>query len=180
MKSFVLGLLASSVCLVSCDEKRDLTPVVITQPTPLANPGTNNPLKYDAHTGYEPGGAMYTHFDCPDDLSFPPVPIKFWDKVQVVNGRLPTYDEVKCGMAIHHYRGPENAYVKPYEDITLPKLAYVYSPSTGKQELVIVIQIVRSYTDTVAGYRYLTGGVGGSLLRDFRFLTDEELRRVTG
>jgi hypothetical protein len=180
MKPFVITLIVSSMCLVACDEKRDLTPVTVAQPVPAPNPGANNPLKYDAHAGYEPDGTMYTHFDCPDDLSFPPVPIKFWDKVPVVNGRLPTYDEVKYGMAIHHYGGLANPYVKPYDDITLPKLAYVPRPSTGKEELVIVIQIVRSYTDTVAGYRYLTGGVGGSLLRNFRFLTDEEVKKVAG
>lgn len=180
MKSFILSLCVISVCLISCDEKRDMTPVVVALPATDPNPGANNPLKYDPQAGYKSTGEMITRFDCPDDRTFPPVPLKFWDKVQVVNGRLPTYDEVKYGMAVHYYGGLESAYVKPYDDITLPKLAYVYSTYTGKQELVIVIQVVRSYTDTVATYRYFPGGVGGSFLRDFHFLTEDEVKKVVG
>lgn len=180
MKTPVLLLLLSSACLPGCHEKKPETALVTYPVMPTISAQDNNSAKYGSHSGYKASGEMHTHFDCPDDRAFPPVPIQFWDKVQVVNGRLPTYDEVKYGMAIHYYGEQENSYVKPYDDIKLPKLAYVYSPSTGRQEMVIVIQIVRSYTDTVAGYRYLTGGVGGSLLRDFRFLTDEEVNKVTG
>lgn len=61
--------------------------------------------------------------------------------------------------------------------MTLPKLAYYKNASTGKDNLVVVIQIVQTAKDTVVGYRYLTGGVGGSVFHDFRFLTDEEVKK---
>ena len=32
--------------------------------------------------------------------------------------------------------------------------------------------------DTIVGYRYLTGGVGGSTFHDFRFLTEEEVKKA--
>jgi hypothetical protein len=61
--------------------------------------------------------------------------------------------------------------------MVLPKLAYVKNPSTGKNNLVIVIQIVQTAQDTVVGYRYLTGGVGGSVFHDFHFLTEDEVKK---
>lgn len=66
----------------------------------------------------------------------------------------------------------------------LPKLARYINPSLSsidsprKDELVVVVQIVQTPEDTIVGYRFLSGGVGGSVYRDFHFLTDEEVKEV--
>jgi hypothetical protein len=124
--------------------------------------------------GYEDNGHFITSWDCPDSRFFPPIDIKDWDKTPVVNGRLPTYKETLNGKSIHHYIGKSSAEVKPCA-ITLPKLAYITNPSIGKEELVLVIEMVQTSTDTIVGYRYFSGGVGGSVIRDFRFLKDDEI-----
>jgi hypothetical protein len=135
----------------------------------------------DTHyKGYWENGQIITEWDCPDDLHFPPVEIKLWNKVPVLNGRLPTYEETQNGTAIHHYGGNGNTDVKPYTKIIVPKLAYIKSPNAGINELVIVIQIVQTSTDIIVGYRYVTGGCGGSLLCNFHFLSDDEIKKVTG
>lgn len=137
--------------------------------------------------GYWESGEIVAKFDCPDSRFFPPIDIKKWDKIAVVNGRLPTYKETLNGTSIHTYVGEKNMKVKPY-NILLPKLAYFVNGPTKmvadlvsnkmvpKPELVVVIQVVQTPGDTLVGFRYLTGGVGGSYFRDFRFLTDEEIK----
>lgn len=139
--------------------------------------------------GYTENDEIITRFDCPDSRFFLPIDIKLWDKIEVVNGRLPTYKETLNGKSIHTYAGKRSPAVKPY-NITLPKLAYyAHGPkkmvldSNTRQikelpEVVVVVQVVQTAYDTIVGYRYLTGGVGGSLFRDFHFLTDEEVKKV--
>ncbi|MES2566207.1 MAG: hypothetical protein V4565_05040 [Bacteroidota bacterium] len=124
--------------------------------------------------GYNETG-LYKKFDCPDDLAFAPIDLMHWATTPVVNNRLATYEETKSGLAIHHYQGYPG--VRPFY-LKLPKLAYTYSPSKRKTELVVVIQIVQTAEDTIVGYRYLSGGCGGSLYRDFHFLTDDEIQKV--
>ena len=80
---------------------------------------------------------------------------------------------------------------KPY-NMALPKLAYINrlktdkeQPMAGKpretiEELVVVIQIVQTAKDTMVGYRPLTGSNGASIFRDFRFLADDEVKKMTG
>ncbi len=133
------------------------------------------PEQYANNKGYWENGQLITKFDCPDSRFFPPIDIKVWDKTPVVNGRFPTYEETMKGISIHHYGEKKSSLIKPYP-MTLPKLAYCYNPSTGRQEVVVVIQIVQTAKDTVVGYRYLTGGVGGSVFHDFRFLTNDEVK----
>jgi hypothetical protein len=135
--------------------------------------------EYNNTKSYWENGQLITEFDCPDARIFPPINIKLWDKIPVVNGRLPTYAETKNGTSIHHYGEKQSRTVKPY-NMTLPKLAYCYSPSNGKEELVVVIQIVQFVSDTVVGYRYLTGGCGGSEYHNYHFLTDDEVKKVVG
>lgn len=73
-----------------------------------------------------------------------------------------------------------NKAVKLY-NMTLPRLASVYSNRTKQYETVVVIQIVQTAKDTVVGYRYLTGGCGGSLFKKyFHFLTAPEIQKATG
>ncbi len=113
---------------------------------------------------------------------FPPIDIKTWNATPCVNGRLATKQETENGTALLYYDKKENA--KPY-NMTLPKLAYLTNSSSGNglaasQELVVVIQIVQTAKDTMVGYRPLTGSNGASTFRDFRFLTDDEVKKVTG
>ena len=141
--------------------------------------------QYNNTKGYDETGKIISKFYCPDAKNmFPPIDIKFWDKVPVVNGRLPTYEETMNGTSIHHYGEKESRIVKPYY-LTLPKLARFLYPSSNSlntpmkcDDLVVVIQIVQTPEDTIVGYRFLSGGVGGSNIRDFHFLTDEEVREV--
>jgi hypothetical protein len=137
--------------------------------------------QYNNNKGYLESGELITNFDCQDDVKdFPPVNIKLWDKVAVVNGRLPSYEETKNGTAIHHYGEKENPYVKPYNMI-LPKLAiyHNYETKTNDDVVVIVIQIAQTPTDTVVSFRYLTGGCGGNTFSHFHFLTNTEVKKIT-
>ncbi|MGZ3865173.1 MAG: hypothetical protein ACXVC6_04095 [Bacteroidia bacterium] len=127
--------------------------------------------------GYQGNGEIVAEFDCPDSRFFPPIDLKNWEKTPVVNGRLPTYEETITGVSIHTYGGRSNPDVKPY-NMTLPKLAYIQNPYTKLEEVVVVIQVVQTRKDTLVGYRYLSGGVGGSYFRDFRFLTEEEVSKT--
>lgn len=149
-----------------------------------ADSTTYMPEEYNHTKGYCENGDMICSFYCPDAVSeFPPIDIKFWDKVPAVNGRLPTYEETKNGTAIHHYGEKTTHLVKPYP-MTLPKLARYIGPSSistntpKKNELVVVIQIVQTAKDTIVGYRFLTGGVGGSKISDYHFLNDEEVKKA--
>lgn len=136
-------------------------------------------VSYDNFKGYWENGDIITSWDCPDSKFFPPIRLEDWDKTPVVNGRFPTFDEILQGISIHHYGEKENSDVKPY-NMTLPKLAYCYSHATKKIELVVVIQMVQTAKDTIVGYRYLSGGVGGALIEAFHFLTDEEISKLEG
>jgi hypothetical protein len=138
-----------------------------------------NHAVYSDTKGMGAGGDIFTSFDCPDALDFAPIDIKNWDKIPVVNGRLPSYEETHNGLSIHHYGGEANNAVKVY-NMSLPRLASIYSDRTKRYETVVVIQIVQTAKDTVVGYRYLTGGCGGSLFKDFHFLTVPEIQKVTG
>ncbi len=135
---------------------------------------------YNNTKGYWETGQIITEFDCPDAVKFfPPIELKSWDKTPAVYGRLPTYEETKNGTSIHHYRAKKNPGVKPY-DMTLPKLAWRYNSLNKLDEIVVVIQIVQTAEDTIVGFRYLTGGCGGSEFSDYRFLTDVEVRNAIG
>lgn len=138
-----------------------------------------NHVVYSDTKGISANGDIFTTFDCPDDLNFPPINIKNWDKISVVNGRLPTYAETHNGTSIHHYGGEANKAVKVY-NMTLPRLASIYNNRTKQYETVVVIQMVQTAKDTVVGYRYLTGGCGGSLFKNFHFLTVSEIQKVVG
>ena len=189
MKTFQL-LLILAICisfLQSCDKvtARDKTKDVA-KPTSTNNMSVKEPkpeydlnhVVYSDTKGMGAGGDIFTDFDCPDALSFSPIDIKTWDKTPVVNGRLPTYEETHNGMSIHHYGGEANKAVKVY-NMTLPRLASIYSDRAKKFETVVIIQIVQTAKDTVVGYRYLTGGCGGSLFHNFHFLTLQEIQKVT-
>jgi hypothetical protein len=128
----------------------------------------------------QPGMSSNSGWYCPDNVKgFPPVDVKLWNKVRVVNGRLPTFEESQDGTSLIYCDTTKTPDAKPYA-MTMPKLASFYCKPTGKRETVIVIQIVQTARDTVAGYRFLTGGNGTSEFRDMHFLTDAEIKNLTG
>lgn len=129
------------------------------------------------HTlGFYENGKIINEFDCPDAVTlFVPIELALWKKTPAVNGRLPNCEETKNGTAIAHYGG--NPKVKAYP-LLLPKLAYTLDRHTGEyKDLVVVIQIAQTETDTVVGYRYLNGGCGGSRFRNFHFLDESEIKK---
>jgi len=177
-------LAISLISIQSCDKKESNDTVSFNnteKPKPVYNAAQYNNTK-----GYWNNGAIITKFYCPDAKSmFPPIDLSSWDKTPAVNGRFPTYEETMNGTSIHHYGEKENAFVKPYY-LKLPKLARYIGPtliserSPEKDELLVVIQIVQTATDTIVGYRFLSGGVGGSLIRDYHFLSEAEVKEAVG
>lgn len=146
---------------------------------PKVKPITLDTISKSKSNGYWENGEIISNFNCPDAVKlFPPIDKKVWNKIPVVNGRLPTNEETQNGTAIHNYGGISNPNVKPY-NMTLPKLAYLRNYKTKMNDIVVVIQIVQTIKDTIVGFRYLTGGCGGTLFRDFHFLTDNEVKKAT-
>ena len=192
MKMKLVTLLTIVLCFTqACNDKQSIKGVpLFVEPFTSGKPAASI-YQYNNTKGYGENGSLIIDFNCPDDTSFPPISINSWDKIRVVNGRLPTYEETKNGTSIHHYGEKKNPDVKPYHMI-LPKLAYydngptklVFDSKTGKEimqpEVVVVIQVVKTSTDTVVGYRYLSGGCGGGKFHKFHFLTDEEVRDAVG
>jgi hypothetical protein len=194
MKTLTLFFLLA-ICLIfiqSCGDNPMRKPVATYIP-PITEVTTSrvarNTYQYNNTKGYAENGKIITEFDCPDSKFFPPIDLKAWDKIPVVNGRFPTYAETMDGTSIHHYGEKENPAIKPY-DMPLPKLAYRINTHHRTEfenkhqrtlaDLVVVIQVVRTVSDTLVGFRYLTGGCGGSVFRDFHFLTDDEVKKVVG
>lgn len=121
----------------------------------------------------------FMNWDCPDNLKFPRVALKDWDKVPVVNGRMPTYEEANNGTSLLYIDKevkPDLKDVEPYK-MTLPKLAYFTNPTTKKKELVIVIQLVQFKDYVWAGLRYVSGGNASEMMSKLQFLTDEEVKQ---
>lgn len=119
----------------------------------------------------------FMSWDCPDNLKFPRVELKDWDKVPVVNGRMPTYEETTNGTSllfIDKEMKPDLKDVEPY-NMNLPKLAYFTNPRTKQKDIVIVIQLVQFSDYVWAGLRYVSGGNASAMMNDLKFLTDEEV-----
>ncbi len=146
-------------------------------------------MAYNNTKGILENGDLITSYDCPDSKFFPPIDIKAWDKTPSVNNRLPSYEETMNGTATVHYGEGKIPGIEPY-NMSLPKLAY-YTDGPKKKvfdskqlkdvmqpEVVVVIQIVKSATDTVVSYRYLSGGCGGGEFHKFHFLSDEEVKEI--
>lgn len=118
-------------------------------------------------------------WDCPDNLAFPRIELKDWQKVRVVNGRMPTYEEAQNGTSLLYIDKevkPELKDVEPYK-MTLPKLAYFTNPRTKQKEVVIVIQLVQFKDYVWAGLRYVSGGNASAIMSELQFLTDEEVKK---
>lgn len=121
----------------------------------------------------------YLAWDCPDNLAFPKIELKDWEKVPVVNGRMPTYEEANNGTSLLYIdkeMKPDLKYVEPY-DMKLPKLVYFTNPRTKQKEVVIVIQLVQFKDYVWAGIRYVSGGNASAMMSELKFLTDEEVKK---
>ena len=85
----------------------------------------------------ERGQTSNSGWFCPDNTSmFPPVDIKSWNKVPVVSGRLPTFEETQNGTSLIYYDINTTPDAKAY-DTTLPKLASFFCPATKKKKLLL-------------------------------------------
>ena len=129
----------------------------------------------DKYKTEHPYGSWY----CPDNLTnFPPVNIKNWESVPVVNGRLPTKEEARNGTSLIYFDPVKYPDAQPI-DMKMPKLARFYNVNTRKKELVIVIEAVVAEDDTITGFRYLNGGNGSARIHKIDFLTESEVDKLS-
>ncbi|MEZ4926578.1 MAG: hypothetical protein R3A50_09895 [Saprospiraceae bacterium] len=120
----------------------------------------------------------YGGWYCPDNLNgFPAVDIANWNKVPVVNGRMPTKEDTKNGSSLILVDVEKYPNAKPL-DITMPKLARFYNEFTERFELIIVIQAFNIDNDNIVGFRYLNGGNGSARLNEVTFLNENEIAQI--
>ena len=161
MKNKVLILLCL-ISFISCSQDNE-TSKKVEEPTNKVKP---EPHKY---------GGWY----CPDNLNgFPAVNIANWETVPVVNGRMATKEETQNGTSLILVDNEKYPNAKPL-DIKMPKLARYYSRSSRKEEIVIVIQALNISDDAIVGFRYLNGGNGSARLNEVKFLSDNEIEKIS-
>jgi hypothetical protein len=120
----------------------------------------------------------YGGWYCPDNLNgFPAVDINDWEKVPVVNGRMPSQEETQSGVSLIYVDVEKYPNAKPL-DMKMPKLASFYSDYTKREEIIIVIQAVNVDNDSIIGFRYLNGGNGSARLNEVKFLKDSEIDKI--
>jgi hypothetical protein len=120
----------------------------------------------------------YGGWYCPDNITgFPPVDIQNIDELKVVNGRLPTREETRKGLALMYIDTAEEKDARPL-DITLPKLARYHSQYSEKEEVIIIIQASIIGNDTIVGFRYPNGGNGSAWFDEITFLSEEEVQEI--
>lgn len=121
----------------------------------------------------------YGGWYCPDNLNgFPAVDINNWESVAVVNGRMATREETQNGTSLIFVDDEQYPDAKPL-DMEMPKLARYYNRSSGKEEIIIVIQALNITNDSIVGFRYLNGGNGSARLNEVRFLSDNEIDNIS-
>ena len=121
----------------------------------------------------------YGGWYCPDNLNgFPAVDIRNWESVPVVNGRMATKEETQNGTSLILVDDKKYPDARPL-DIKMPKLARYYNYSSGKKEIIIIIQALKISNDSVVGFRYLNGGNGSARLNEVKFLSDNEIENIS-
>jgi hypothetical protein len=121
----------------------------------------------------------YGGYYCPDNLGgFPAVDISNWKSVPVVNGRMATKEETQNGTSLIFVDDKKYPDAKPL-DIKMPKLARYYNRSSGKKEIIIVIQALNISNDSIVGFRYLNGGNGSARLNEVKLLSDSEIENIS-
>ena len=105
------------------------------------------------------------------------IDLENWEKTPSINNRIAIEKDVIDGIAVYYIEG-NDAKHKPY-NTKLPKLAYYSDFETNKKELVVVIQIEETPKGIIVGYRNLSGGNGAGLLKEFEFLNNEQIKKLT-
>jgi len=146
--------------------------------TPTETGAVEEPIEKDITVKPEPEPHNYGGWYCPDNLTgFPAVDIKEWNKVPVVNGRLATQEEAQSGAALIFVDIEMYPDAKPL-DMEMPQLARYYNRSSGKNELIIVIQALNISNDAIVGFRFLNGGNGSARLNEVNVLSDSEIEEI--
>jgi hypothetical protein len=158
------------LCLITCMSCTQNNTAVknnqVAEPVEKANIKKQEPHRY---------GGYY----CPDNLNgFPAVDIINWKSVPVVNGRMATKEETQNGTSIIFVDDKKYPDAK-HLDIKMPKLARYYNRSSGKKEIIIVIQALNISNDSIVGFRYLNGGNGSSRLDEIKFLSDKDIASIS-
>lgn len=165
-KSSFLMMFLALIALTSCAQKAQS----LDNETPDAPTQNLVTVKAEPH--------KYGGWYCPDNLfGFPPVDVKNWNSVPVVNGRLPTLEEAQNGTSLIHVdinKYPNSGAL----DMTMPKLATVYNPYSKRRDLIIVIQAIHVNSDSIVGFRYLNGGNGSAWLNEVNFLSKDEINTI--
>lgn len=119
----------------------------------------------------------YGGWYCPDNFGFEPVDIQELDKVPAVADRLPTEEELQNHQSLIKIDTEKypNARALPMD---LPRVARVYQPQSGIEELVIIIQAIVVQEDTVVGYRFANGGNGSARIGEITLLSNEEVEKL--
>lgn len=106
---------------------------------------------------------------CPDNLNgFPPVDLRNWHQVPVIEGRMPTKEETRTEKSLIYVDKSQYPSVKAF-DIKLPQLASYFCEQSNRIETIIVIQAFTVENDTILGYRFLNGGNGSAHWNDVEF-----------
>ncbi len=138
---------------------------------------TDTIVQQEDHVSAEPHpfGGWY----CPDNLNgFPAVDLADWKNVPVVNGRMPTKEEAENGTSLIYVDPAEYPNAKVL-GVTMPKLANYYNPNIGREDLIIVIQAFTVDDDSIVGFRFLNGGNGSARLSEVKFLSEDEIAKMT-
>lgn len=164
--NIILGIFCLST-LMSCSQNENTTKTKI-EVIPKEKVITK---KQESH--------RYGGWYCPDNLNgFPAVDIKDWESVPVVNGRMATKEETQNGTSLIFVDVDKYPNAKPL-DMKMPRLAQFYNHSSGKEEIIIVIQALNISNDSVVGFRYLNGGNGSANLNEVKFLSEQQIANIS-
>lgn len=162
----IIVILCISVFLSCLQNNKTAENITVEKPIEKGNKKKQIPHNY---------GGWY----CPDNLNgFPAVDIKNWNSVPVVNGRMATFEETQNGTSLIFADKEKYPDAKPLE-LKMPKLARYYNEYSKKDEIIIVIQAINISNDSIVGFRYLNGGNGSARLNEVKFLSDNEIEKIS-
>lgn len=166
-KNLNLLLILCFASLFSCSQDNKAT---VNQ---LKNEDSKKETVQQKHEPHQYGG-----WYCPDNLNgFPPVNIRDWDKVPVVNGRMATKEETQNGTSLIFVDLEKFPNAKPL-NMTMPKLAKFYNEYSKREEYIIVIQALNIDNDSIVGFRYLNGGNGSARLSEVKFVQENSVEKI--
>lgn len=164
VKTLLLGLFPLSSCLFTSKD-------TVEQSTG----------ELDIHLNYENKEAhRYGGWYCPDNLNtYPAVNLADWNKVPVVEGRLPTEEEARGEASLILVDTEKYPNAKAL-NTPLPQLAKYHNPYTNREDVIIIIQAIKIQEDSIVGFRFLNGGNGSARLNEVQFITQENARTMIG